>query len=248
VCFYASRCTLCSEKNAHSHFLLYLCGKCPDFHKIFKECLGGNQHSICEQIRCLCCRWHHADDVIFSCLSMMGFTIEDRHWWNVKTDKLVIVLTESKNMPISYTVFHFELFLWFSFLAECKIFSFADVDKHMCTASLHGWPLACYLSNIFSEHSVVATALLLVASLFCEGYATIISMWCHGAAVSVCSYINYYEQYLEFDAFITTPDPSNPWISDNVEFWEQELTTYVNLCSFLYNQYISLQISWEVKP
>ena len=44
-----------------------------------------------------------------------------------------------------------------------------------------------------------------------------------------CSYMNYYEQYSEFDAFITSPEPSNPWISDNVEFWEQELTTYVSL-------------------
>ncbi|XP_064599679.1 regulator of G-protein signaling 7-like isoform X2 [Liolophura sinensis] len=38
------------------------------------------------------------------------------------------------------------------------------------------------------------------------------------------SYIAYYEQYSEFDAFITTPDPSNPWVSDNTEFWDYEKT------------------------
>jgi len=47
------------------------------------------------------------------------------------------------------------------------------------------------------------------------------------ADVVFCSYMNYYEQYSEFDAFITSPEPSNPWTSDNVEFWEQELSTYV---------------------
>jgi len=43
--------------------------------------------------------------------------------------------------------FHFELFSWFIFLAECKILNFADVGKHTCTASLHEWPLAHYQSN-----------------------------------------------------------------------------------------------------
>ncbi|KAK3094103.1 hypothetical protein FSP39_024168, partial [Pinctada imbricata] len=38
------------------------------------------------------------------------------------------------------------------------------------------------------------------------------------------SYVAYYEQYAEFDAFITSPDPSNPWISDSIDFWEQEKT------------------------
>ncbi|GAB6032314.1 Regulator of G-protein signaling 7 [Chamberlinius hualienensis] len=36
------------------------------------------------------------------------------------------------------------------------------------------------------------------------------------------SYINYFEQYQEYDPFLTTPEPTNPWISDNVEYWEQE--------------------------
>lgn len=34
------------------------------------------------------------------------------------------------------------------------------------------------------------------------------------------SYISYFEQYREFDYFLTTPDYQNPWISDNTEFWE----------------------------
>jgi len=33
---------------------------------------------------------------------------------------LVIVLTEPKNMLIRHAVFHFKLFQWFMFLAECK--------------------------------------------------------------------------------------------------------------------------------
>jgi len=46
--------------------------------------------------------------------------------------------------------------------------------------------------------------------------------------------MNYYEQYSEFDAFITPPEPSNPWISDNAEFWEQELTTLVSATDYLH--------------
>lgn len=36
------------------------------------------------------------------------------------------------------------------------------------------------------------------------------------------SYTNFYEQYMEFDPFLTAPDPSNPWISDSSEFWDNE--------------------------
>jgi len=31
--------TLCSEKNTHSSFFVYLHGKCLDFYKIFRECV-----------------------------------------------------------------------------------------------------------------------------------------------------------------------------------------------------------------
>lgn len=36
------------------------------------------------------------------------------------------------------------------------------------------------------------------------------------------SYTNYFDQYIEFDPFITPPDPSNPWITDSTEFWDME--------------------------
>ena len=36
------------------------------------------------------------------------------------------------------------------------------------------------------------------------------------------SYTNFYEQYSEFDPFLTPPDPSNPWITDSTEFWDME--------------------------
>ncbi|XP_075893950.1 regulator of G-protein signaling 6-like [Nelusetta ayraudi] len=36
------------------------------------------------------------------------------------------------------------------------------------------------------------------------------------------SLISYSEQYLEYDAFLTTPEPSNPWISDDPSLWDLE--------------------------
>ncbi|ESN95257.1 hypothetical protein HELRODRAFT_87051 [Helobdella robusta] len=44
--------------------------------------------------------------------------------------------------------------------------------------------------------------------------------------VSKCSesYLLYYDQYSEFDPFITPAEPNNPWTSDNLDFWEQEST------------------------
>ncbi|GFY66570.1 regulator of G-protein signaling 7 [Trichonephila inaurata madagascariensis] len=38
-------------------------------------------------------------------------------------------------------------------------------------------------------------------------------------------YINFFEQYQEYDAFLVSPEPSNPWISDSVDFWELEKQT-----------------------
>ncbi|XP_044018359.1 regulator of G-protein signaling 7 isoform X2 [Aphidius gifuensis] len=34
--------------------------------------------------------------------------------------------------------------------------------------------------------------------------------------------IGYFEQYVEYDPLFTQPEFCNPWISDNVELWEQE--------------------------
>uniref|UniRef100_A0A182NCM2 Regulator of G-protein signaling 7 n=1 Tax=Anopheles dirus TaxID=7168 RepID=A0A182NCM2_9DIPT len=36
------------------------------------------------------------------------------------------------------------------------------------------------------------------------------------------SYISYYEQYSEFDYFLSPPDHPNPWQTDNTEFWDAE--------------------------
>ncbi|XP_028969183.1 regulator of G-protein signaling 7 [Galendromus occidentalis] len=36
------------------------------------------------------------------------------------------------------------------------------------------------------------------------------------------SYLGYFEQYAEYDAFVTPAEPSNPWISDSTEMWEAE--------------------------
>lgn len=38
----------------------------------------------------------------------------------------------------------------------------------------------------------------------------------------LCSFIQRCEQYAEYDAFIWAPDPSNPWVSDDVTLWEQD--------------------------
>ena len=40
--------------------------------------------------------------------------------------------------------------------------------------------------------------------------------------LTIRSYTNFYEQYNEFDPFITQPDPSNPWITDSTDFWDME--------------------------
>ncbi|XP_031434619.1 regulator of G-protein signaling 7a isoform X2 [Clupea harengus] len=36
------------------------------------------------------------------------------------------------------------------------------------------------------------------------------------------SLLCYTEQYVEYDPFLATPDPSNPWNTDDATFWEQE--------------------------
>ncbi|XP_062911667.1 regulator of G-protein signaling 7 isoform X1 [Mobula hypostoma] len=36
------------------------------------------------------------------------------------------------------------------------------------------------------------------------------------------SLIGYTEQYMEFDPFLISPEPSNPWTSDDISFWELE--------------------------
>uniref|UniRef100_A0AAR2JG01 RGS domain-containing protein n=1 Tax=Pygocentrus nattereri TaxID=42514 RepID=A0AAR2JG01_PYGNA len=38
------------------------------------------------------------------------------------------------------------------------------------------------------------------------------------------SLLSYTEQYVEYDPFFTSPDPSNPWISDDNTVWELEVS------------------------
>ena len=57
-------------------------------------------------------------------------------------------MTEPKNMLISHTIFHCELFSCFIFLAEFEIFNFVDVDRRSRTVSLRGSPLARYQSGL----------------------------------------------------------------------------------------------------
>ena len=40
------------------------------------------------------------------------------------------------------------------------------------------------------------------------------------------SYISFYEQYVEYDPFVTSTEPPNPWISDTLDFWEQDKSGY----------------------
>ncbi|KAG1663355.1 Regulator of G-protein signaling 7 [Nymphon striatum] len=39
------------------------------------------------------------------------------------------------------------------------------------------------------------------------------------------SYITSFDLYQDYDPFITVPEPSNPWVSDNTDFWEIEKQT-----------------------
>lgn len=34
--------------------------------------------------------------------------------------------------------------------------------------------------------------------------------------------VQYYETYADYDAFMETPQPSNPWISDDITFWQYD--------------------------
>lgn len=34
--------------------------------------------------------------------------------------------------------------------------------------------------------------------------------------------IGYFEQYIEYDPYLTQPEYTNPWISDCTDMWEQE--------------------------
>nr|KAG5695942.1 hypothetical protein BaRGS_017523 [Batillaria attramentaria] len=44
-----------------------------------------------------------------------------------------------------------------------------------------------------------------------------------GMYIDLC-FIAYFPHNAEYDAFITSPDPSNPWIADSTESWDQDRT------------------------
>ena len=52
----------------------------------------------------------------------------------------------------------------------------------------------------------------------------------------VGSFVQRCEQYAEYDAFICTPDPSNPWITDDVTLWEQDKSLYVSYYQQIYSR------------
>lgn len=44
------------------------------------------------------------------------------------------------------------------------------------------------------------------------------------ASVALESLTQFSETYAEYDPFLTTPHPSNPWITDDVAFWQLNST------------------------
>jgi len=126
------------KKNIHSCFLLYLHGKCFDFHKVFK---GIVCITPVEKVDIFCYWWRHAD-VIFLCRFV---SCRFYHWRQafdeiVKAYQLVIVLTELKNMLMRHAIFHCELF-------SCYIFGLnARSSTLLMLASL------CALHHFMDDH------------------------------------------------------------------------------------------------
>lgn len=54
------------------------------------------------------------------------------------------------------------------------------------------------------------------------------SLWNSSSAFTLSSLpfsvslISYTEQYMEYDPFVTAPEPSNPWTNDDPAFWDLE--------------------------
>lgn len=40
--------------------------------------------------------------------------------------------------------------------------------------------------------------------------------------------ISFHELYCEYDYFLTQPELSNPWVTDNTEIWDMERNWYVD--------------------
>uniref|UniRef100_A0A8C2ATX5 Regulator of G protein signaling 7a n=1 Tax=Cyprinus carpio TaxID=7962 RepID=A0A8C2ATX5_CYPCA len=64
------------------------------------------------------------------------------------------------------------------------------------------------------------------------------------------SLLSYTEQYSDYDPFLCTPDPSNPWISDDTTFWEMEASkepgqTRVRRWGFVINEVLKDPVGRE---
>lgn len=52
--------------------------------------------------------------------------------------------------------------------------------------------------------------------------------------IVICtSLTSYYEQYSEFDYFLTNPELPNPWQTDNTELWDMEKTRFDLLSKYI---------------
>ena len=41
--------------------------------------------------------------------------------------------------------------------------------------------------------------------------------------------MTYNDQYLEYDPLVTPSETSNPWITDNCDYWDDEATMLLNI-------------------
>jgi len=94
--------TLCSEKNTHSRFLLYLSGKCFDLHKIFRVCLRGVMYSADIKIKYSLLRVSNSD-VIFTCLLIIRFEYNE---YSILTS-MECLIPHKHTVKILYKSIHF---------------------------------------------------------------------------------------------------------------------------------------------
>ena len=131
--------TLCSEKNTHSCFVLYLRGKCSDLHKNFRQCLGGNKYSTGVKVRYsllpMTSCWHHISVFVNCGFYYWKHTFDETFtsWqclWSTKFVKMFpdnLQTTEYRRIN--------SLTKKFDMTSSIKPF-----------ASPHPWALACYQS------------------------------------------------------------------------------------------------------
>jgi len=146
-----------------------------------------------------------------------------RHWWNVKTLQLIIVLSEPQNMLICHTIFHCELFSRYILFAECENLNFVDAGRRMHTASPHGLPLARHQSN---------GLILLVMSFFLffkhfipSIFNCLCIVWKHLQSLLLCNFC---------------------WLASTLETWKYDVTSSKEY-PFFYrrNTFFLLNIPWK---